>query len=257
MTNKYTRRSFLENITAATLGAMGLGSFISSNGNVLTQFSASKRIELPEGATVLFQGDSITDAGRDKKNGEPNNPWALGQGYAFLAAAELRHSMATKNLQCYNRGISGNKVFQLSDRWQEDCLDLQPDLLSILIGVNDFWHTLNDYDGTVEIYEEDFRALLKRTKQQLPGVTLIIGEPYVVEEGTAVDDRWFPTFLEYQKVAREIADDFDTAFIPYQQVFDSASEEVDPTYWTADGVHPTMAGAQLMAQAWLETFKRI
>ncbi|MDR8391541.1 SGNH/GDSL hydrolase family protein [Aliifodinibius sp. S!AR15-10] len=255
MSNKYTRRSFLENITTATLGAMGAGSLLFSSHSSSEPDTLGN--ELPEGATILFQGDSITDAGRDKDNANPNDPWALGQGYAFLAAAALRHSMAAKNLQCYNKGISGNKVFQLSDRWQQDCLALEPDVLSILIGVNDFWHALNDYDGTVEVYEKDFRALLKRTKEQLPDVQLIIGEPFVVEEGTAVDDRWFPEFPLYQKVARQIAEGFDTAFIPYQQVFDSASEEMEPTYWTADGVHPTMAGAELMAQAWLETFRRL
>ncbi|MFH5885374.1 SGNH/GDSL hydrolase family protein [Halalkalibaculum sp. DA3122] len=255
MTNKYTRRSFLENITSATVAAMGMGSLLwSSRGTPDVQASD---IGLPDGATILFQGDSITDAGRERENDAPNHPGALGHGYAFLAAAELRYAMAAKKLRCYNRGISGNKVFQLADRWQEDCLDLKPDLVSILIGVNDFWHTLNDYDGTVEIYENDLKALLERTKQDLPNVTLVIGEPFVVDEGTAVDDRWFPDFSAYQQVARQVADQFGAAFIPYQQVFDSASSQVEPVYWTADGVHPTMAGAELMAQAWLETVKRL
>lgn len=253
MANKYSRRNFLEHITTGILGAWGAGTLFSSLGKVKNHNPQNLLTKLPDGATILFQGDSITDAGRDKKNSKPNDPWALGQGYSFLAAAGLRHQHAAKNLQCYNRGISGNKVFQLADRWQQDCLALQPDLLSILIGVNDFWHTLSgNYDGTVEIYEKDFRALLNRTREQLPEVQLVIGEPFVVEEGTAVDESWFPDFRRYQQVARQIADEFDAAFIPYQQIFDQAAKEVAPTYWTADGVHPTMAGSQLMARAWLE-----
>src|SRR5699024_10207679 len=146
----------------------------------------------------------------------------------------------------------------LADRWQDDTLDLKPDVLSILVGVNDFWHTLtNGYEGTPETYDRDFRALLRRTKEQLPEATLVIGEPYAVKEGSAVDENWFPDFRAYQKAARAIARDFGAGLIPYQSVFDGASKEVKPTYWTADGVHPTLAGSHLMAEAWLQTVKRV
>lgn len=252
----YTRRSFLETIAGATVAAAGTG--------LLPSLSKKSRMgssvtELPDGATVLFQGDSITDAGRDKREMEPNRPSALGHGYAFLASAALRHSLSAKNLQCYNRGISGNKVFQLAERWETDCISLSPDVLSLLIGVNDFWHTLDSgYDGTAEIYENDYRMLLDGTLKELPGVQLIIGEPFVVVEGSAVsEEKWYPEFRRYQEASKEIARDFGAAFVPYQSVFDKASEETDPTYWTADGVHPTVAGSQLMAQAWLETFRRV
>ncbi|MDX1639746.1 MAG: SGNH/GDSL hydrolase family protein [Balneolaceae bacterium] len=256
MGNTYTRRRFLEQITTATVSALGTGSILTGLAPGVP--NQPQQVDIPQDAIILFQGDSITDAHRDKDDSDANDPDALGRGYAFLAAASLRHSMPRKNLTCYNRGISGNKVFQLAERWQEDCLDLQPDLVSILIGVNDFWHTLDyDYDGTVEIYESDFRELLQRTRRELPDVQLIIGEPFVIEEGSAVDERWFPRFPEYQAAARRIADEFNAAFIPYQQVFDEASKQVAPTYWSGDGVHPSMAGAQLMAQAWLETFRRL
>lgn len=250
----YTRRNFLGSITAATIASIGAGLLPA------TAFAESNQsrniIDLPKGATVLFQGDSITDAGRNRNESEPNT--GLGTGYTFLAAADLRHSFAREDLQCYNRGISGNKVFQLAERWQEDCLDLKPDVLSILIGVNDFWHTLgNNYEGTPEIYENDFAGLLERTRKALPDVKLIIGEPFVVKEGSAVTDEWFPEFSEYREAARRIASDFDAAFVPYQSVFDEAGQKVSPVYWAADGVHPTLAGAQLMARAWLETFKRM
>ncbi|MCW9709074.1 SGNH/GDSL hydrolase family protein [Fodinibius salsisoli] len=251
----YTRRNFLQAITTATIGATG--ATIWPSGSWKDDAAGSQKFDIiEENATILFQGDSITDAGRDKENHGANQ--GLGGGYAFLATAQLRHTLAARSISCYNRGISGNKVFQLADRWQEEALALKPDVLSILIGVNDFWHTLNDYDGTVEVYEQDLRALLTRTKEQLPDVTLVIGEPFVVLEGSAVsEEEWMPDFKDYQQVAKEIARDFEAGFIPYQSIFDEASKEVEPTYWTGDGVHPSLAGSQLMAEAWLQTVNKM
>ena len=200
---------------------------------------------------ILFQGDSITDAGRNKEAKDPNVQNALGGGYAFLAAADLLNKFASKNLKVYNKGISGNKVFQLAARWQTDCLDLKPAVLSILIGVNDYWHKHNgNYDGTVEIYENDFRALIKRTKEALPETKLVICEPFAVLGCRAVDQTWFPEFDKYRAVAKKLAGEFNTIFIPYHDLFAKACKIAPPTYWTADGVHPSVAGAKLMAEAW-------
>lgn len=205
-----------------------------------------------EGGVILFQGDSITNAGRDRENRDPNTPQSLGHGYAALAAADLLGDHPEDGWTIYNRGISGNKVFQLADRWQEDTLALEPDVLSILIGVNDFWHTLNGgYDGTVQIYERDFRALLDRTLEALPEVKLIIGEPFAVEGGTAINERW-TSFSPYREAARRVADDYDAEWIPYQEIFDEALEDAPASYWAPDGVHPSLAGSYLMAQAWLD-----
>lgn len=214
--------------------------------------------DLAPGSVVLFQGDSITDAGRDRDATGPNSARGLGPGYAFLAASRLLRDHAGADLQCYNRGISGNKVFQLADRWEEDCLALEPDVLSILIGVNDYWHTLTgDYDGTVRTYEMDLRALLERTLDALPDVELIVGEPYALTAGSAVDDTWYPPFSDYQAAARSIADEFDAAFVPYQSVFEEASTSVSADYWSADGVHPSTAGSALMAEAWLRALASV
>ena len=211
----------------------------------------SPRSLLKDGQRILFQGDSITDFGRDKSNAEPNNQIALGTGYAWLAAAELLVDHPRANYSIFNRGISGNKVFQLADRWQTDCLDLKPDLLSILIGVNDIAHTLvGKYNGTVEIYERDYRALLERTKKALPKVKLVICEPFVLRCG-AVNKKWFPEFDHYRAAARRVADSFHAAFIPFQTMFDEAIKYAPPAQWAADGVHPTTAGASLMAYNWL------
>lgn len=214
------------------------------------------KIKLEKDYVILFQGDSITDFGRDRKVTTPNNSGALGTGYPFLAAAELLKVHANKNLKIYNRGISGNKVYDLANRWQTDCLDLKPDVLSIFIGVNDYWHTLsNGYKGTIKTYRDDFKKLLDQTKQNLPNVQLIIGEPFGVLGVKAVDTSWYPAFDEYKHSAKEIANTYGATFIPCQQIFDAAQKEAPGIYWTADGVHPTIAGSELMAAAWLKAIK--
>lgn len=200
----------------------------------------------------MFQGDSITDAGRSReKAGVPNEQPGLGGGYAWLAAAELLVDRPQAGLKIYNRGISGNKVFQLAERWDADCLALNPNVLSILIGVNDFWHTLDGkYQGTVQVYERDFLALLERTRKALPKVKLVICEPFVLRCG-AVNERWFPEFDKYREAARRVAASFRCTFIPFQTMFDEAVKYAPPAEWANDGVHPSGSGASLMAHHWL------
>lgn len=215
-----------------------------------------RRISLSKNDVVLFQGDSITDFHRKRSDNNYNSPEALGIGYVFNASAGLLYQYPEEDLKIYNRGVSGNVVPQLAARWDKDCFALQPNVLSILIGVNDFWHTLvNGYKGTIQTYRHDYKALLERTKQKLPDVKLIIGEPYAIPGVKAVDQRWYPTFNEYRQAAREIAESFDAVFIPYQSIYDKALKYAPGSYWTLDGVHPSLAGAGLMAHAWLETIR--
>lgn len=259
------RRRFLRSASAAVLGGTAAGVIpVAGCASEPTSEESGAAVrppspELDPGTVVLFQGDSITDAGRDRDATAPNSARGLGPGYAFLAASRLLRDHPGADIQCYNRGISGNKVFQLADRWEEDCLALEPDVLSILIGVNDYWHTLSgNYDGTVQTYETDFRALLERTLESLPEVELIIGEPYALTAGSAVDESWYPPFSDYQATARAIADGFDAAFVPYQSVFEEASSgSVSADYWSGDGVHPSTAGSALMAEAWLRTLASV
>lgn len=243
------RREFLKKTAISAALTVSFSQIISS------AWAADKqaKISLKTGDVILFQGDSITDAGRNKDEKAANHPRALGNGYAFLATADLLRTHASKNLQVYNRGISGNKVYQLAERWETDCLELRPAVLSILIGVNDFWHMLNGkYNGTIETYRKDLHALLERTKDKLPEVQLIIGEPFAVTGTSAVDATWFPRFSEYQTAALELATSFKAIFIPYQSIFDKASKMAPPVYWTHDGVHPSLAGSQLMAESILK-----
>lgn len=247
------RRDFITKTATATLAAVTLPGIVTS---VIAAERSKKKISIESGNTILFQGDSITDWGRDKKQTTPNSFGMLGTGYAYLTAAGLLDKYANKNLQIWNRGISGNKVYQLAERWEDDCLSIKPNVLSILVGVNDFWHTLSSgYTGTIEKYRTDYQALLNRTKQALPDVKFIIGEPFALKGVKAVDEKWYPAFNDYRAAARELATQFDAAFIPYQTLFDKALELAPGSYWTTDGVHPNVAGAHLMSMAWQETVK--
>ncbi|HWZ14744.1 MAG TPA: SGNH/GDSL hydrolase family protein [Mucilaginibacter sp.] len=244
------RREFIKTTVAAT-AASALLPWMAEAETIRNK----KKIKLADNAVVLFQGDSITDAGRDKNNMDYNTLSTFGNGYASLVAAQLLYDNPAKKLKIYNKGISGNKVFQLANRWDKDCLEIKPDVLSIMVGVNDFWHTLTaNYKGTIQTYKDDYVKLLNLTKDKLPDVQLIIGEPYGVKGIRAVDDKWYPAFDEYRNTAREIADRFSAIFIPLQTIFDHAQEAMPGNYWTADGVHPSFAGIQIMATAWLATF---
>jgi lysophospholipase L1-like esterase len=247
-----SRRSFLRKAALGTIAAISIPEILSAS----MVKGKSKAIQILKGQTILFQGDSITDAGRNKEDNGFNNPKVLGSGYAMLAGAALLEKYASLDLKIFNKGISGNKVFQLADRWDKDCLEIKPDVLSILIGVNDIWHKLNgQYNGTVEIYRKDYIALLERTKQALPDVKLIICEPFAVNGVKAVNEKWYPEFYDYQTAAREIAIQFGATFIPFQSIYDEAQKQAPGVYWTGDGVHPSLAGAQLMAKAWVEVIK--
>ncbi|QHS54086.1 SGNH/GDSL hydrolase family protein [Mucilaginibacter sp. 14171R-50] len=252
MTNNNSRRNFIKTTAVGAAAAISIPQIVSAS----AKSYRTKKVQLNDNDVILFQGDSITDWGRDHNKTVPNDNSSLGNSYVLLTAAELLEKYAAKNLQIYNKGVGGNKVYQLADRWDTDTLALKPTVLSIHIGVNDFWHTLGGgYTGTIETYITDYKKLLDRTKNALPGVKLIIGEPFAMIGTKAVDAKWYPTFDLFRKAARDIAAEYDLPFIPYQTVFNNALKQAPATYWTLDGVHPSLAGAKLMAQAWMETIK--
>jgi len=247
VTNQISRRRLL-----ATAGIAGLASSISTN-LMAGHHEKANQLSLPKGTTILFQGDSITDAGRDKKNQIANQQKALGAGYAWMAASHLLIKNPQLNLTIHNRGISGNKVHQLANRWDKDCLDLKPDILSIMIGVNDIWHGLNGkYEGTVKTYEDDFLSLMERTRKALPKTQFVICEPFVLRCG-AVNEKWFPEFDRYRAAARKVADQNNATFVPFQSMFDEAVQYAPPKHWAGDGVHPSSHGASLMAHFWTQS----
>ncbi len=251
--NTTSRRNFIKSITATT--AAGTAMFMSGCDGIAAPGGncSNKTSSFKKGSVILFQGDSITDASRNRgKENNANNSKALGNGYVYLIAAQLLAEQPANELKIYNRGISGNKVYELANRWDKDCLNLKPDVLSILIGVNDIWHTLKGrYDGTVEKYEKDYIALLDRTITALPDTKLVICEPFVLRCG-AVNGKWFPEIDKYRAIAEKLARRFDTTFVPFQSMLDKAIQQAPPKYWLYDGVHPSVAGTRLMAQAWMD-----
>ncbi len=252
-----TRRAML----AATMSTAGAGAAFAATGcSALSKADAGQPTpeptmidQIPDNATILLQGDSITDAGRSRDTQDTANDFAmLGNGYAKLIAYHLLSRYPGKGLSIYNRGISGHKVPDLDARWDRDCIDLQPALVSILIGVNDIWHKLNgNYDGTAVQYGEQLSALLDRTEENLPGVKLVVCEPFVLRCG-AVNDGWFPEFNERRALCRQAADAAGAVFVPFQTMFDEAvAAGSQPNVWAGDGVHPSAQGAALMAMRWI------
>ena len=205
---------------------------------------------------VLFQGDSITDCGRDRTIAVANAPQALGTGYPLLLTGMLRELHPDDDFGVFNRGVSGNIVPDLESRWQGDTLDLKPAILSILIGVNDVWHTIGTRpaNDVVTTYETGYRALLERTRTALPGVRIVVLEPFVLRTG-AVTDAWFPEFDALRAACRRVADRAQATFVPLHAMFQRRAAETGPAYWAADGVHPTAAGHQAIARAWIDTVK--
>lgn len=244
--NSLTRRQLMGT------GVVAGGALLASHAGQ-PKVEAAKASTLKKGSVVLFQGDSITDAGRNRGDKGANSPRAFGFGYPYLISAALLADHPQSQLKCYNRGISGNKVPDLDKRWDDDCIKLKPDVLSILIGVNDIWHKLNGrYAGTVKDYEEGLAALLARTSKALPDTRIVICEPFVLRCG-AVKDNWFPEFEDRRAAAERVAKAAKTIWVPFQATFNEAVKTTPPNYWAGDGVHPSMAGHALMAKTWRET----
>ena len=250
---KNSRRDFLKAAAFTGAGALLIPSMASG---AINKKAAPRKsaITLKNDAIILFQGDSITDAGRDRKSLQPNDANGFGRGYALFASGLLLEKYAEKKLKIYNRGVSGNKVYQLRERWDEECIALKPDVLSILIGVNDYWHTLDGgYKGTLQKYLNDYRELLKYTKEKLPDVQLVICEPYTLKGGGAIKpELWYPMFDEYRKASKQLADEFRAIYVPFQTIYDKAIKRAPDRYWSPDGVHPGLPGAVLMANGWLK-----
>jgi acyl-CoA thioesterase I len=204
-------------------------------------------ITLTTGMKILFQGDSITDCGRDR---EGRGVRQLGTGYPFLVASLLAARYPGLGLAFTNRGISGNRARDLEARWDADCLALAPDVVSILIGINDTWRRYDRGDATsTEAFRDSYRSILSRTRDRL-GAKIVICEPFVLP---SLPDRvaWRDDLDPKIAAARSLAREFGAIYVPFDGMFAAASTTVDPAYWAADGVHPTDAGHALMAEEWI------
>jgi lysophospholipase L1-like esterase len=199
---------------------------------------------------VLFQGDSITDCGRSREANAVNG--GLGGGYVSLIAARQLAARPADGLTFLNRGISGNRIVDLYARIKADVINLKPQVLSVLIGVNDTWHEFGGQNGVpVPKYERVYSDFLAEVREVLPKVRLVLCEPFVLNCGVVTKD-WVAEMDQRRAVVRELAKEYKAVFVPFQAMFNEAVKQAPPAYWAGDGVHPTLAGHQRMADGWLE-----
>lgn len=219
--------------------------------------SSFLNVELPKfetGSRLLFQGDSITDMkwGRNQKD---RNHY-LGHSYVFLIAARLGVELPNAKLEFLNRGVSGNKVADLRKRWQKDAIEMKPDWLSILIGVNDIsWGGKSGVH--LEKWEEDYRFILEHSRKENPKLKIVLMDPFVLRmTRLSSDDAWKYWRGEIDKlgeVVKRISTEFKAVHIETQKIFDQAAQQVSPEHWIWDGVHPLPQGHELIARNWLQT----
>ena len=210
--------------------------------------------------TILFQGDSITDCGRDR-----NNYYALGGGYPNFVKAELGVDYPNEYM-FLNRGISGDRIVDLYARIKKDFINLKPDYASILIGVNDTWHEVNIENGVATAkFEKIYSMLLDEIFEALPDLKLFLIAPYVLEgSGTCnteeQPDKWAifkADVCEKAEVVKKLGKKYNLPVMDLQAEFDKAAESAQNDYWAYDGVHPTACGHELIKRAWIKMFNEI
>ena len=215
---------------------------------------------------ILFQGDSITDVGRirdldekipsveDKKLA--TNYYSFGMGYSALVTNHLGFERPN-DFVFYNRGISGNRVTDLYARVKNGIINLKPDVMSILIGVNDVWHEIERENGVdADKYFKIYSMLIEEIKSALPDIKIMILEPFLMK-GADIEKYWDVFRAEVEKraeKAKEIAKKYDLTFVPLQEKFDEACKIAPVDHWTSDGVHPTGAGHEIIKREWLKAF---
>ncbi len=210
-------------------------------------------ITLKPHSVILFQGDSITDVGRSRRAIGPNNLDGLGNGYPQLISKYLLEGYPDHYLQIYNRGVSGDRIRALAHRWQNDSLRLLPDIISLLIGVNDTWNYLYMGMGSdPNDYQNVYKKILQDTRQQLPVSTFILCEPFVLITGE-VSEEWLNDINERQEITRRLAREYNGVVVPFQSALDKAAENISPHKLLEDGVHPTDLGHRVLADCWIET----
>ncbi len=206
---------------------------------------------------ILFVGDSITDEGRTK-SGLAHFDTIVGKGYVLFVNAELGRRFP-EQYTVLNRGIDGNRSVDLYARIKSDIINLKPDILSILIGVNDVWHELNYQNGVSPAkYYHVYSMLIDEVKEALPDIQIVLLEPFVLK-GRETKERWDEFregVCEIAQKAKEIAIKYDLPFITLQDKFDQLLDLAPAEYWLRDGVHPTAAGHMVIKDAWMEYFMR-
>lgn len=203
---------------------------------------------------IVFFGDSITDMGRNREC-PSGDCWSYGIGYPHVIASKLSERDPLL-YQVINRGISGDRIVDLYARIKLDVWNLQPDVLSILIGINDVWHeTINKNGVDIVRFEKFYRMIIEETKAILPNTKIMLCEPFVLK-GYATEEK-FETLNEirnYAKVIKALAEEYNVAFVPLQDKLDEKSAKYNGEIYLFDGVHPNIAGATLIANEWVKIF---
>jgi len=202
---------------------------------------------------VLFIGDSITDAFR--KPEEINIAFQLGAGYALMIGARLMSEFPDAGFHFINRGISGQRITHMAERWDGDCLDLSPSVVSLLVGVNSTLEKFKKHepfeDADFSRFAEIYDGLLRRLLARHPSSRIILCEPFLLPCGLGtpemVDD-----VRARAGLVRRLASQYDAVFVPFQAAFDRAMKTAPAEYWAYDGIHPTAAGFWLLAETWLD-----
>jgi lysophospholipase L1-like esterase len=253
--NNNTRRHFLKKAGITGIAAFTLPNALSSE--AVAEYIQKSEIKKPssQNLTFLFQGDSITDGNRAR-----DNDWnhIMGHGYAYLIASRLWYDNTDKGLMFINRGVSGNKVSDLAARWQTDTLDCKPDVLSILIGINDVLAIIKNWSTpTIDGFRSTYTQLLEQTRKVLPDTLIVLCEPFMLPLGWTLEkpEIWKAELEPRRQIVRELADQFKTLFINLQQPFIEACRRAPAKYWIWDGVHPMPAGHELIAREWLSVVK--
>ncbi|MBR1970655.1 MAG: SGNH/GDSL hydrolase family protein [Clostridia bacterium] len=203
---------------------------------------------------ILFQGDSITDAWRDREN-DANS----GIGYSLLVKADLGFEFPGK-YEFFNRGIGGNRIIDVYARIKRDIINLKPDVMSVLIGVNDVWHELEIENGIdADKYFKIYDMLIEEVKNALPNIKIMIMEPFVLK-GTATRENYEYFDAEVKKramMSKKISEKYSLPYVELQDGFDELSKNIDASYWLYDGVHPTAMGHEYIKKEWIKAFKTL
>ena len=194
----------------------------------------------------IFQGDSITDAGRSY-----DDLSSLGDGYVRHTVQRLQAEYPDIEWDCLNKGISGDRTVDLVKRWDRDCIDLQPDIVSVLIGVND---TARAFDQnmpmTPETFEETYRFLLEELKAKTTA-KIVMMEQFLLP-GFPQTEPWFADLNAKIHITRRLAREFADVMIPFDGLFAAACLKQPPAFWAQDGVHPSAAGSDWMSERIIE-----
>jgi len=245
-----SRRTFIKTAALSSLSALIIP-------DLFAAFEDERSGQVPgdgKGLVFLFQGDSITDGNRGRNYKDLNH--ILGHGFPFSIASRIGYDFPDRNLTFINRGISGNKVTDLANRWKEDALDLNPDVLSILIGINDTSSNIGNnpmMQVKPQKYDEVYRSLLDQTVTQNPDIVLVLNQPFVFKHASTLNnwEQRYSDLVERQKIVENISLDYKAIYVRLQEVFDAACKRALAEYWIWDGIHPTVCGHELITREWI------